>query len=130
MRERLLRQPLGLALTDADRAADRTHLHFAALDGDDVIGTAILVPPCADGVGRIRQVAVDPARRGQGIGGRLMQAAEAAAGHLGALTLALNARLPSVSFYRRLGYLEQGDPFIELTIPHIRMTRPLRAKQE
>jgi ElaA protein len=39
--------------------------------------------------------------------------------------MVLNARLGAEGFYARFGYLAQGEPFDENTVPHIRMTKPL-----
>ena len=127
LRQRLLRTPLGLTFTAADHAQDSLHLHFAALDGCLLVGTALLVPPTADQTAKIRQVAVDPSRAREGIGTRLIHEAEAQAARLGARTVTLNARLPSVPFYERLAYRQEGEVFTEVTIPHIRMVKTLDA---
>ena len=35
----------------------------------------------------------------------------------------LNARIGAEGFYARHGYVAQGEPFEENTVPHIRMTK-------
>ncbi len=125
LRDLGLRAPLGLTLTEDDRELDRHHHHFVACEAGPIVGAAILVPPDLDRVAKLRQMVVQAQRRGEGLGTALAQAAEVEARQLGALTLALNARIPAVPFYRRLGYAEQGDPFLEVSIPHIRMIKAL-----
>jgi ribosomal protein S18 acetylase RimI-like enzyme len=61
-----------------------------------------------DGVrGWVHHLAVDPGRRGQGIGRRLMQAVEAGLGLLGCPKVNLQVRATNaevIAFYRALGY--------------------------
>jgi predicted GNAT family N-acyltransferase len=39
--------------------------------------------------------------------------------------ITLNARMPAVPFYSRLGYEVVGEEFIEVTIPHLAMRKEL-----
>ena len=39
--------------------------------------------------------------------------------------MVLNARMGAEGFYAHFGYLAEGEPFDENTIPHIRMTKRL-----
>ncbi|WP_411129866.1 GNAT family N-acetyltransferase [Streptomyces sp. x-19] len=57
----------------------------------------------------LKQVFVRPARRGRGVAGRLLEAAEAAAVRLGAERIRLDTRrdlTEAVALYRRRGYVE------------------------
>ncbi|GAA4072410.1 GNAT family N-acetyltransferase [Actinomadura miaoliensis] len=62
--------------------------------------------------GRIVALVVAAGRRGQGIGRRLVEAAEEAAGDLGCVTMEVTSarsRTESHPFYRNLGYQEWSD---------------------
>ena len=74
---------------------------------------------------QLRQMAVAEDRRREGIGARLLARAEEWARGEGYRLIVLNARLGAEGFYRRFGYLAQGEPFEENTVPHIRMTKRL-----
>lgn len=87
-----------------------------------------------DGRGYFGMLSVDPARQGQGLGARLIAAAEdharaAGCDHMDLHVISLRTELPP--FYRRFGYVEQGTiPFDEPTkLPcHIIvMSKPLTA---
>lgn len=87
-----------------------------------------------DGRGYFGMLSVDPARQGEGLGARLIAAAEdyvraAGGAHMDLYVISLRTELPP--FYRRFGYVEQGTlPFDEPTkLPcHIIvMTKPLTA---
>ena len=73
----------------------------------------------------MRQVAVDEKLRGIGIGRKLVEFAEINALRLGATEMVLHSRVSAQSFYERLGYRAEGEVFIEVTIPHIKMTKTL-----
>ena len=125
LRRRVLREPLGLAFTDADLAAERDQLHLALLRGDVVLGTALLVPPDPRGSAKLRQMAVDPGFERRGFGSALVRRGEAELARRGAARIVLAARQPAVGFYERLGYVTQGEPFLEMTIVHVRMVKQL-----
>jgi predicted N-acetyltransferase YhbS len=62
--------------------------------------------------GRIVALVVSSACRGQGIGRRLVQAAESAAGELGCVAMEVTSarsRTGSHPFYQNLGYQDQGE---------------------
>jgi predicted GNAT family N-acyltransferase len=74
---------------------------------------------------QLRQMAVAEDRRRERIGARLLARAEEWARGEGYRLIVLNARLGAEGFYARFGYLAQGEPFEENTVPHIRMTKRL-----
>jgi predicted GNAT family N-acyltransferase len=123
LREAVLRRPLGLEFSDEDREDDRRARHFGAFAFDRLVGCLLGVPQ-ADGV-RVRQMVIAEEFRGRGIGAGLIAALEASFTADGVRFFCLNARVPAVRFYRRLGYREMGEPFSELGIPHQRMEKRL-----
>ncbi len=118
LRHRVLRAPLGLHFTDADLAAEAGQLHLALRLGDSLAGTVLLLPPDPDGSAKLRQMAIDPALTGRGLGTLLLRHAEAELRRHGATEARLSARATATGFYARLGYIPEGEPFIEVTLPH------------
>ena len=103
---------------------DDEAIHFVAYDGDTPIGVARL-RETEDGTAKVERVAVRPARRGEGIGRRLMSAAEDAAASEGYRRVVLHAQASVVAFYLRLGYETVGERFEEAGIDHRRMEKRL-----
>jgi predicted GNAT family N-acyltransferase len=102
---------------------DGSCAHFLALDGERPVGTARLHP--LEGAVKVERVAVLEPWRGQGVGRALMAALEAAAAARGFAEIVLHAQQAVVPFYEKLGYLCEGEPFVEAAIPHRRMRRRL-----
>jgi ribosomal protein S18 acetylase RimI-like enzyme len=128
LRYRVLRQPLGLPRMEPGTDLEQESLHLCALDGEDGAGEVIgcvLFRPATGTRGRLHQMAVDPHRQGRGLGRRLVAALEAELAGRGVEEVFLHARAPVVPFYERLGYTLDGDPFVEVGIPHRRMTKRL-----
>jgi predicted N-acetyltransferase YhbS len=124
LRETILRQPLGLTLTEEERADDALREHFCATSRGVVVGSVSLKPLDAETL-QLRQMAVAEDRRRERIGAQLLACAEDWARGEGYRLMALNARLGAEGFYARFGYIAEGLPFDENTVPHIRMTRLL-----
>ena len=127
LRHRVLREPLGLVFTEQQLAAEKDQVHLALRHDSVVIGTLLLVPPDADGIARLRQMAIDPCFERQGLGRLLLRHGEDGLRQLQATRIALAARERAVGFYARLGYVACGEPFIEVTLPHLPMMKQLQA---
>ena len=126
LRNEVLRKPLGLMLTPEELALDVAREHIVAVGNGRVIGSVSLYlqePTLL----RIKQMAVDPAQQGHGLGAALMQSAEARGRELGAESALLHARRTVEKFYTKLGYAMQGDEFAEQGIAHIAMIKLLRS---
>ena len=74
---------------------------------------------------QLRQMAVAEDRRRERIGARLLAQAEEWARSEGYRHIVLHARLGAEGFYAKYGYLAEGEPFDENTIPHVRMSKRL-----
>lgn len=105
---------------------DGDALHLLALDAanDEPAGTARVVDK-GNGVAKIGRVAVRRLFRGRGVGAALMRRAMEAAAARGMTTAILDAQLPVIPFYERLGFVAEGPVFDDAGIPHRRMTRTL-----
>ncbi|MBN1438533.1 MAG: GNAT family N-acetyltransferase [Anaerolineales bacterium] len=125
LRNRVLRLPLGLVLSEDDVRGEDSQIHWvAADDGGRVVGCVLLAFP-GGGTADLRQMAVDPACRGRRIGAGLMERAERTARERKLSKVTLCARLFARGFYERLGYRALGKVFTAVTIPHIRMEKEL-----
>jgi ElaA protein len=90
-----------------------------------VVATARLVDR-GDSTGKIGRVAVLREYRGRGIGRDLMRHVirQAASRHA---RLVLDAQLQVIPFYERLGFVAEGDDFLDAGIEHRRMNLDCRA---
>ncbi len=105
---------------DAFDAVSR-HAVLRAPD-DEVIATGRLLPD-----GHIGRMAVAAAHRGSGLGSRVLSALMDEAARLGMAEVCLNAQTHACAFYRRHGFIEDGEVFMEAGLPHVSMRRVLRA---
>ena len=103
---------------------DAGAIHLVAIRRDQVVGTLRMLEH--DGAAKIGRVAVRAAARRSGIGARLMERAAAIALQRGLSEVVLHAQVTVAGFYRRLGYVEEGDRFDEAGIPHIAMRKRIR----
>ncbi|MGH8995947.1 MAG: GNAT family N-acetyltransferase [Acidimicrobiales bacterium] len=129
-----------LALPDDDFPATAS---FAVIgDGGEIIGTVRVAPggpppPVDTGVPagtfpwRIRGMATRQDLRNAGIGTELLGRAVGHVADNGGGLLWCNARLPALNLYRRGGFTEHGDPWVDPDIgPHVvmwRLVQPARS---
>ncbi len=125
LRDRVLRQPLGLKFHLKDIAEEWDAIHLACYaDNGTLLGCLTLQPLDEDTI-KMRQVAVAPEYQKQGIGKKLVAAAEKRALQLGFRQITLHARKEAVAFYKKLGYKTIGKPFEEVGILHRQMMHAL-----
>jgi predicted GNAT family N-acyltransferase len=95
--------------------------HFIALnEAGQPVGCARLLR-----TGQIGRMAVLSPLRGTGLGARLLQAAIDHAREAGMRQVFLHAQRQAEAFYRKAGFLPEGDEYLEAGIPHISMTLAL-----
>jgi predicted GNAT family N-acyltransferase len=97
--------------------------HLVAIRDDQVVGTLRMLDH--DGAAKIGRVAVRAAARRAGVGARLMDRAAAIASERGFAEIVVHAQVAVAGFYRRLGYVAEGDRFDEAGIPHIAMRKTI-----
>ena len=122
LREAILRAPLGLTLTQQELADDVRRQHFCAIFQGIAVGTVSL-KPLDEATLQLKQMAVREDRRRERIGARLLTHAEGRGA--GFRLMVLHARIGADGFYARFGYLAEGKPFEENTLPHVKMSKPL-----
>ena len=109
-------------ITEADEWDDQDLIsqHFVIYDQDQPIATARLLEN--NSVGR---VAVLKAYRGQGLGQMIMLEIISYAQKQRLSVLTLSSQVHAISFYEKLGFTVQGNPYDECGISHIEMTMNL-----
>jgi len=129
LREQVLRTPLGLVLTEKDRALDKKSWHFGLFKDGQIIATVIIDPPvhpdCATLQVTLRQMVVSPDFQNQGLGQQLIEQTEQTLRKKSVTSIILAARLPAVKFYQKLGFITQGSIYHHLRIDHQDMLKNL-----
>jgi len=124
LRNRVLRLPLGLHLSEQDVRDEDEQAHLVAINGrGQVIGCVLIA--FSGSVAKLRQLAVEGAYRGRGIGAELMKRAEQAILARNIRTVTLHGRLTARDYFEKLGYTAVSEVFTEVTIPHIEMKKDL-----
>jgi predicted GNAT family N-acyltransferase len=126
LRERELRIPIGLSLTECDLEAEDLQHHFGMFNTDQQLcACVVLSVERYNGHIQLRQMVVEPKYRGNGVGRLLYEKVETWCVELGACQIYLNARVTAKDFYRKLGFSECGVEFNHITLPHIEMIKVL-----
>jgi len=126
LRRRVLRGGRPVDLADDDP----TLFHVGAYGGEQLVGTGNVrrdPAPWAPDVPawRLRGMATEPERRGEGVGAAVLEALLEHCQAEGGGELWCNARTPARSFYLRAGFTEVGEEWVDPEIgPHVRMRRP------
>jgi len=102
---------------------DQKALHVLGWEESELVAYARIFGPGAYFTeASIGRVAVKKAFRGKGFGVQLMQASIQAIGRrFKTLNIALSAQKYLERFYRDLGFLPEGNEYLEDGIPHLRM---------
>ena len=116
LREQILRVPLGMKLERESLKEDNVPI-LTVWDQDECVGTMALYHEDAE-TSRMRYVAVQANRQGQGIGRMMTQEFEAESIRKGYSRIYMHARVVALDFYIKQGYEVFGDGFLESTLPH------------
>jgi predicted GNAT family N-acyltransferase len=124
LRDRVLRRPLGLRLSEDDLRGEDEQVHLAAMDDRGRVIGCVLVA-FSGNAAKVRQLAVEEASRARGVGVGLMKRAEQAILARNIRTVTLHGRVTARGFFEKLGYTAVSDVFTEVTIPHLKMQKNL-----
>lgn len=114
----------GVSEADEVDGLDGEAIHLLAFDGDEPVGTARLLVKGA--VGKIGRVCVLPVARGTGLGAALIRAALYELRRQPGVTVAyLGSQSHATGFYEKLGFVVEGEEFMDAGIPHRYMRRAL-----
>jgi predicted GNAT family N-acyltransferase len=123
LRERVFAVEQGVR-PEADRdGRDPEATHLVAVEEGRVVGTCRLV--FQGDIARLGRMAVERDLRGRGVGAAILREAEREAIVGGARRISLHAQLAARSLYKRGGYREQGQEFVEEGIEHVTMEKSL-----
>jgi GNAT superfamily N-acetyltransferase len=114
LRQEILRPSLPLEASAYAQDDEPQTAHFAAYDGDVVIGCVTVFPEALDDVAdawRLRGMATAESVRGTGVGALLLNAAIDHVRAEGASVLWCNARDTAEGFYARYGFAPVGELF-------------------
>jgi predicted GNAT family N-acyltransferase len=108
---------------EIDVLDDAAH-HLLVQDGEqNCIGAMRIV--IKGNVGKIGRVAVAREYRRQGVGAAMMEEALAYCSALKLDSVALDSQSYITAFYERLGFVREGDEFMDAGIPHVHMSLTL-----
>jgi len=122
LRERLLRAPLGLTLSQYDLQDEDKQFHFAAFSDASLAGACVIKPDKNHSY-QLRQMAVDSDFQGLGIGHRLIEAFETHLKALACKEIWMNARTSAQAFYEKKGYQVKSEVFDHLGVEHVKMVK-------
>ena len=123
MRTEVLRKPLGLCFSKEYLEKEKDYIHFVGLKNGEVVAAASLIPE--QFTYKMQQVAVRADMQGSGIDSGLMDYCEVYAKTQKFQSLYCHARIHAVPFYTKKGYLVEGEYFMEIGIPHVKMVKDL-----
>jgi len=123
LRRAVLLAPFGIELAAA-QADDEAAVHWAAFAEERCVGCLLLIDR-GQGTWQLRQMAVAPDLQGQGLGRQLVEAAVEGAREAGGHRMMAHAREPAVPFYLRVGFAVEGEPFVQVGLPHRLVVRDL-----
>lgn len=95
--------------------------HIVMFDGDAPIGACRVYKREEEGTYMMGRLAVKKDRRGQGLGGKLVNCVKEYVSNLGGKSLILHAQLQARDFYLKTGFEEYGEIEYEENCPHIWM---------
>lgn len=114
----------GVSEADEVDGLDGSAIHLLAFDGPTAVGTARLL--VKGPVGKIGRVCVLPVARGTGLGAALIRAAlDVLRGEAGVREAYLGSQSHATGFYEKLGFVAEGEEFLDAGIPHRHMRRAL-----
>lgn len=124
LRNKILREPLGLVFTEKDLKREEKDYLIGCYNESKLVGCCVLSPIDKNTI-QLRQMAVDSNVQQKGIGCRVLAFAEKLSFERGFGEIYLHARKIAVRFYEKYNYNIKGKEFIEVGIPHYEMKKQL-----
>ncbi|MBK8722071.1 MAG: GNAT family N-acetyltransferase [Saprospiraceae bacterium] len=125
LRTKILRKPLGLEFTIDQLSNEYNDFHFGIYNQELKLLGGMIFNNIGNNTLKMRQVAVDDVCQNKGIGKFMVKQSEKWAKEKGFNMIELNARDTAIPFYQSLGYVGEGEIFIEVSIPHLKMVKNL-----
>lgn len=125
LRNEFLRKPIGFPYLNDFPAEEKDWLHFVIMDDkEQVIGCVVAIRKNKTSV-RLRQMAIHEKHQNQGVGRTLLSYAEKELQRTGFETIVVHARKDTAGFYQKTGYKQEGEEFMEVSIPHFAMIKSI-----
>jgi len=126
LRDKVLRTPLGLTLSEQDLVKDANDILLGlSIPRPRRIGACCILTPMDDATVKLRQMAVEDGLQGAGIGASMLSFAEFVAKEKGYRKVILHARKVAIGFYLKYDYNIVGEEFTEVGIPHFEMEKEI-----
>ena len=123
-RDRILRQPLGLQLTEEDTAGENSDRHFVISSNGRICG-GVIARSETKARSRLRQMWIEPDVENRGLGRQLLSQVLQILRQDRVHEVTLHARAPVLGFYEKCGFHPVGELFEEVGIPHRMMIRSI-----
>lgn len=98
-------------------------VHAVLYDGGEAVATARAYCKNQREIYTLGRVAVKKAHRGKGLGAVIVKEIEKHLCKIGAQGVELSAQEQAIGFYERLGYIPEGDTYMDEHVPHRRMKK-------
>ena len=125
LRRIVLRFPLGKNYVQEDFDAEENELFFGCFSDHEHCLSSISAKKLDATTWKMRQFVVHPSFQKCGIGKEMVAFYEQEARATGIKKIEFHARKTAVKFYQKLGYLLEGEEFLEVGIPHFKMEKTL-----
>jgi N-acetylglutamate synthase-like GNAT family acetyltransferase len=127
LRNEFLRKPIGFTYLKNFPAEEKDWQHFVIMNDDGtVIGCVVAIKRDKATV-RLRQMAIHEKFQRQGVGRALLSFTEKACQRAGIEKIIVHARKDAAGFYAKTGYQQEGEEFMEVSIPHFAMIKLISA---
>ncbi|MGX7148077.1 GNAT family N-acetyltransferase [Enterococcus ureasiticus] len=98
-------------------------IHFVLYgDENEAIATCRLLP-LEDGLIKLQRMAVQKEYRGNDHGRLIVESAEQFSKEQGYRAMTLGAQITALGFYERMGYIKEGEMFLDANIEHYQMNK-------
>ena len=94
-------------------------------DSDEAIATCRLYWDTEVNCHHVGRIAVLKHRRGEGLGARIVTEAERVIKNLGGKEVFISGQIQVAEFYKKLGYIQYGDAYMEENHPHVALKKLL-----
>lgn len=125
LRNEFLRKPIGFPFLTDFPEEEKDWLHFVALNQDNKVIACVVAIDQGNKHSRLRQMAVHEDFQNQGVGRELLFFTEKELQLTGITKIIIHARAGAADFYRKCGYQQVGNEFIEVSIPHFELIKTL-----
>ena len=133
LRNEVMRKPLGKNIYDEDFSCEENQIIVGAFETNSIFSNLLIGCGVLNNLGQntwmIEYVCIDSVLQRKGVGTALVQCMEKIAMDRGAKRMVLDARIKTIDFYQRFGYMPKGEIFEKSFAPggHVFMEKELVA---